>query len=72
MSAHSVTPSSVEPPPGGSGTGSSPDGLTAGLRNRYLSMIAIGGVIGAGLFVGSATGIATAGPASWSRTRWSA
>ncbi|MFF4310995.1 amino acid permease [Streptomyces sp. 900105755] len=38
------------------------DGLQAGLKNRHLSMIAIGGVIGAGLFVGSSTGIATAGP----------
>lgn len=37
-------------------------GLQAGLKNRHLSMIAIGGVIGAGLFVGSSTGIATAGP----------
>ncbi|MEV0633626.1 amino acid permease [Streptomyces sp. NPDC050619] len=46
-----------EPPgePGGS--------LQAGLKNRHLSMIAIGGVIGAGLFVGSSSGIATAGPA---------
>ncbi|TPQ18329.1 amino acid permease [Streptomyces sporangiiformans] len=38
------------------------DGLQAGLKNRHLSMIAIGGVIGAGLFVGSSSGIATAGP----------
>ncbi|MEU1704132.1 amino acid permease [Streptomyces sp. NPDC005706] len=37
-------------------------GLQAGLKNRHLTMIAIGGVIGAGLFVGSSTGIATAGP----------
>ncbi|MCJ1677323.1 amino acid permease [Streptomyces sp. APSN-46.1] len=39
------------------------DGLKAGLKNRHLSMIAIGGVIGAGLFVGSGGGIAKAGPA---------
>jgi GABA permease len=32
------------------------------LKNRHLSMIAIGGVIGAGLFVGSGAGIAAAGP----------
>jgi GABA permease len=44
------------------GHGHSPDGLKAGLKNRHLSMIAIGGVIGAGLFVGSSAGIATAGP----------
>jgi GABA permease len=37
--------------------------LKAGLKNRHLSMIAIGGVIGAGLFVGSSAGIAAAGPA---------
>ncbi|MEV0091563.1 amino acid permease [Streptomyces sp. NPDC050738] len=42
--------------------GDSPDGLQAGLKNRHLSMIAIGGVIGAGLFVGSGAGIAAAGP----------
>ncbi|MEV4501070.1 amino acid permease [Streptomyces klenkii] len=38
------------------------NGLKAGLKNRHLSMIAIGGVIGAGLFVGSSSGIAAAGP----------
>ncbi|KKD02602.1 amino acid permease [Streptomyces sp. WM6386] len=45
-------------------TGSTPaePGLQAGLKNRHLSMIAIGGVIGAGLFVGSGSGIAAAGP----------
>lgn len=37
-------------------------GLQAGLKNRHLSMIAIAGVIGAGLFVGSGSGIAAAGP----------
>ncbi|MGW6540493.1 amino acid permease [Streptomyces sp. NPDC055051] len=52
----------------GSGTGDPgqtppSDGLKAGLKNRHLSMIAIGGVIGAGLFVGSGGGIAKAGPA---------
>ncbi|MGW2938351.1 amino acid permease [Streptomyces sp. NPDC055722] len=44
-------------PPGEPG-----NGLQAGLKNRHLTMIAIGGVIGAGLFVGSSSGIATAGP----------
>ncbi|WP_267245476.1 amino acid permease [Streptomyces sp. PR69] len=39
------------------------NGLQAGLKNRHLSMIAIAGVIGAGLFVGSGSGIAAAGPA---------
>ncbi|GLW14067.1 amino acid permease [Streptomyces kronopolitis] len=60
------TPTTTAVPPTGapgSGTGGqSPDGLQAGLKNRHLSMIAIGGVIGAGLFVGSGAGIAAAGP----------
>ncbi|WP_420033665.1 amino acid permease [Streptomyces sp. cg28] len=36
--------------------------LSPGLKQRHLSMIALGGVIGAGLFVGSGTAIAAAGP----------
>ncbi|MFD9123658.1 amino acid permease [Kitasatospora sp. NPDC059571] len=36
--------------------------LAPGLKPRHLSMIALGGVIGAGLFVGSGAGIAAAGP----------
>ncbi|MFJ2937552.1 amino acid permease [Streptomyces sp. NPDC087219] len=36
--------------------------LAAGLRQRHLAMIALGGAIGAGLFVGSGFGIAAAGP----------
>ncbi|MET7937709.1 amino acid permease [Streptomyces sp. NPDC005322] len=60
MSAQPAT-TSEQQAPGGSGPGS-PDGLKAGLKNRHLSMIAIGGVIGAGLFVGSSAGIAKAGP----------
>ncbi|MEU5778290.1 amino acid permease [Streptomyces venezuelae] len=36
--------------------------LAKGLKQRHLSMIALGGVIGAGLFVGSGAGIAAAGP----------
>jgi GABA permease len=36
--------------------------LSAGLENRNATMIGITGVIGAGLFVGSANAIATAGP----------
>ncbi|MFF9377940.1 amino acid permease [Streptomyces griseoluteus] len=36
--------------------------LSSGLKQRHLSMIALGGVIGAGLFVGSGAGIAAAGP----------
>jgi GABA permease len=52
MTSQPPRPSPAEP-----GTG-----LQAGLKNRHLSMIAIGGVIGAGLFVGSSSGIAAAGP----------
>jgi GABA permease len=37
--------------------------LARSLRSRHVSMIAIGGIIGAGLFVGSSTTIATVGPA---------
>src|SRR4051794_30163020 len=37
--------------------------LQKGLKNRHVGMIAIGGVIGAGLFVGSGAGIHTTGPA---------
>lgn len=36
--------------------------LSQSLRMRHLSMISIGGIIGAGLFVGSSAGIAAAGP----------
>ncbi|MFI8005751.1 amino acid permease [Streptomyces sp. NPDC086010] len=37
--------------------------LTHGLKQRHLTMLGLGGVIGAGLFVGSGAGIAVAGPA---------
>ena len=42
--------------------GSTPVELKKGLKQRHLTMIAMGGVIGAGLFVGSGTVIAKAGP----------
>lgn len=37
--------------------------LSHGLKSRQITMISIGGVVGAGLFVGSANAIASAGPA---------
>jgi len=39
------------------------EGLHRGLKNRHVQMIAIGGTIGVGLFLGSATAIQKAGPA---------
>lgn len=45
------------------GPGADAKGLDAGLKPRHITMISIAGVIGAGLFVGSAKAIATAGPA---------
>ncbi|MFG3254614.1 amino acid permease [Streptomyces sp. NPDC048172] len=50
-----------EPPPGGTG-GSG--GLHIGLKQRHMTLIALGGVIGAGLFVGSGVVISETGPAS--------
>ncbi|WP_121708798.1 amino acid permease [Streptomyces sp. E5N91] len=55
-------PTLTKPEEGPAGPSGPETGLQAGLKNRHLSMIAIGGVIGAGLFVGSSSGIATAGP----------
>jgi GABA permease len=39
-------------------------GLVKGLKRRHMSLIALGGVIGAGLFVGSGVVIGDAGPAA--------
>lgn len=42
-----------------------PPELHKGLKQRHLTMIAIGGVIGAGLFVGSGVVLGTAGPGAF-------
>ncbi len=42
--------------------GAPPVELKKGLKQRHLTMIAMGGVIGAGLFVGSGVVIAETGP----------
>ncbi|MET9977951.1 amino acid permease [Streptomyces microflavus] len=53
-----------EAPPTPSGAPTPPaEPLQHGLKQRHLTMLGLGGVIGAGLFVGSGAGIAVAGPA---------
>jgi amino acid permease len=53
-------------------SGAEPTGkneLSRSLKRRHLTMISIGGIIGAGLFVGSSTSIIAGGPASMRMTR---
>ncbi|MFE6165873.1 amino acid permease [Streptomyces sp. NPDC056486] len=51
-----------ESAPAGVGTAEGTEPLGGGLKQRHLTMLGLGGVIGAGLFVGSGAGIAVAGP----------
>ncbi|MBK0377035.1 amino acid permease [Streptomyces sp. RB110-1] len=52
-------PPAAAPPP----SAAQAEPLAHGLKQRHLTMLGLGGVIGAGLFVGSGAGIAVAGPA---------
>ncbi|MFF5827672.1 amino acid permease [Streptomyces bacillaris] len=54
---HEAPPTAPAAPPAVS------EPLAPGLKQRHLTMLGLGGVIGAGLFVGSGAGIAVAGPA---------
>ncbi|BDM67276.1 amino acid transporter [Streptomyces nigrescens] len=55
------TPTTAGPTASGAGAGEK-EPLSGGLKQRHLTMLGLGGVIGAGLFVGSGAGIAVAGP----------
>ncbi|HET6857415.1 MAG TPA: amino acid permease [Streptomyces sp.] len=57
---HDAPPGSPSVTAASSATETEP--LSHGLKQRHLTMLGLGGVIGAGLFVGSGAGIAVAGP----------
>jgi L-asparagine transporter-like permease len=57
-----MTPTNVNPQPAET---SPTNELSRSLKGRHLTMISIGGIIGAGLFVSSSTSIIAAGPASF-------
>ncbi|MET7359479.1 amino acid permease [Streptomyces sp. NPDC005562] len=55
-------PQATAAPPAGGPLGAENEPLSGGLKQRHLTMLGLGGVIGAGLFVGSGAGISVAGP----------
>lgn len=63
---NSSDPSTTSTAPTGSSSAvaATESGLNAGLKQRHMTLIAIGGTIGAGLFVGSGVVIHAAGPAA--------
>lgn len=61
MSTPSSSPRTADVPAPPTATGRS--SLGVGMKGRHLVMMSLGSAIGAGLFVGSGAGIATAGPA---------
>ncbi|MFJ8968542.1 amino acid permease [Streptomyces anulatus] len=62
--ANSPSPAPAPAPAPGPASSAVPaEPLSHGLKQRHLTMLGLGGVIGAGLFVGSGAGIAVAGPA---------
>ncbi|MFH8885395.1 amino acid permease [Streptomyces californicus] len=64
-STPAVPPASADGPPSAAlpPSAAPAEPLAHGLKQRHLTMLGLGGVIGAGLFVGSGAGIAVAGPA---------
>src|SRR6185312_3795863 len=56
-----ILPSQLKPPSRG-GTAMSEGNLSRNLRSRHIQLIALGGTIGVGLFLGSAKAIQRAGP----------